>query len=239
MNTQAMPRYVGLTGLKIPHIIKLFLLTDTLLCAAYLVNYSLGMPYSAITTLLDLNGEHSLGMWYSSMQLFCIFLLTCLFCCTKFKQNKQLWSLMILPSFFLFMSIDEAIQIHEWLGQQTDHIFIGDNRYQTSFKRTGAWIFVIGIPFIILFKAYVSAIKQHFLNHQQAFKKLLLGIAIMLGGAVGMETFVNFINHEHLFLEVVLEEGMEMVGATIMLWAAYEMAMDTIAANPGIFTKQD
>ena len=239
MNTQTMPQYVDLTKLRIPHVIKLFFLMDILLCTAYLINHLLGLPYGAIATLLDLNGEHGLVMWYSSMQLFCVFLLTCLFCCTKCKRDKQLWSLMILPSLFLFMSIDEAIQIHEWLGQQTDHIFMGHNREETSFKRTGIWVFVIGVPFIILFKAYVSSIKQHFQAHQQAFKKLLLGMAIMLGGAVGVETLVNFISYEYIFLEVVLEEGMEMIGATIMLWAAYEMALDTIAANPSILTKQD
>lgn len=239
MNIQTMPRYIGLTKLKIPQVIKPFLLIDMLLCVAYLANHMLGKPYSAITTLLDLNGEHGLGMWYSSMQLFCIFLLSFFFCYIKFRQNKKLLPLMILPTLFLLMSIDEAIQIHEWLGQQTDHILMGHDRDDTSFRRTGGWMFAIGIPFIILFIVYANSIWQHFQSNQQAFKKLLLGMAVMLTGAIGLETLVNFISYEYKFFEVVLEEGMEMVGATIMLWAAYDMALDTLAANPGLLTKRD
>lgn len=239
MNIQTMPWYVSLAKLKIPQIIKLLLLIDILLCAAYLTNSLLGMPYGPLTAVLDMNGEHGLGMWYSSMQLFCIFLLSFLCCYTKFKQDKQLWHLMILPSLFLLMSIDEAIQIHEWLGEQTDPIFMGRTRIDTPFRITGAWVFVIGIPFILLLTVYVSSIKQHFQGHQQAFKKLLLGMAIMLGGAVGIEAFVNFINLKYIFLEVALEEGMEMAGATIMLWAAYDMALDTIATHPDILLARD
>jgi hypothetical protein len=222
-----------------PQVIKPFLLIDMLLCVVYLANHMLGKPYSAITTLLDLDGEHGLGMWYSSMQLFCIFLLSFFFCYTKFRQDKKLLPLMILPLLFLLLSIDEAIQIHEWLGNQTDNLLVGHSRNNTPFKETGIWMFAVGIPFAIFFMAYADSIKHHFQSNQQAFKKLLLGMTIMLTGAIGMETLVNFISHEYSFFEVALEESLEMVGATIMLWAAYDMALDTLAAHPGLLTKRD
>lgn len=238
MNTQTMPWVLNSIAVKSPAIVKIFFFMDIVLCLSYLANNMVGNPSHAVTVFLDLGGERSLASWYSSTQYFFIFLLCAFFSYSKIKADSKSISLICLPLIFLLMSIDESVQIHEWLGEQIDILFIGNGRSSTALPLTGIWMFAIGIPFIIFFKHYADSIKHHFHKNQSAFKKLLWGMAIMLSGAIGLETIVNFVGHEFLFVEIALEECLEMIGATVMLWAAYDLALDTLTENPRILSRQ-
>lgn len=239
MNTQAMPWFLDSIAEKPPAIVNSFLFMDIVLCLAYLANSMVGSPSHAVTVFLDLGGERSLASWFSSIQYFFIFLLCAFFSYSKIKADNKSLPLICLPLIFLLMSIDESVQIHEWLGEQVDILFIGrSGRSSTALPLTGVWMFAIGIPFIILFKHYADSIRHHFHKNQPAFKKLLWGMAIMLSGAIGLETIVNFVDHEFLFVEIALEECLEMIGATVMLWAAYDLALHSLTENPDILSKQ-
>lgn len=223
---------------KVPGVIKVFFCVDILLCLLYLADNLLGNPVHDISVLLDLNGERSLGAWYSSKQLFCIALLSLIFCYAKLRSDKKTLPLMCLPMLFFAMSIDESLQIHEWLGDQADILIAGSYRTGTDFKSTGYWMFFIGLPFILMFALYVNSIKSHFQANLASFEKLLLGMGVLLTGSIGVEISANFINPNLLFIECFFEEGLEMIGATIMLWAAYDLAIEAIANNPSLLPRQ-
>jgi hypothetical protein len=50
-------------------------------------------------------------------------------------------------------------------------------------------------------------------------------MVVLLTGALGFELISNFIDAKLYQVEVLIEEGLEMTGVTIMLWATYEMAL--------------
>ncbi len=213
---------------RVPRIIMAFFLIDVGLCIAYIIDNLIGQPYSATTRLLNLDGESSISTWYSSMQLFCVFILSALYCYHKFKGKDKLSILIFLPIIFLLMSIDESVQIHEGLGNISDILFPSGSREGTNFYRTGIWMFVFGLPFLALFVGFVNSLKRLVYSSLPSLKKLMIGMVIMLTGALGFEFVSNFINDNYIYIEVVFEEGLEMIGVTVMFWAVYEMVLDFI-----------
>ena len=219
-------------SIKLPSLIKIFFLIDLGLCIAYAVNYLAGQSYSKLTSLLNLDGEASLAAWYSSVQLFCIFIFSAVFSYHKIDRTKKSYLLIGLPVIFLLMSIDETVQIHEWLGEKSDFLLPGGSRNGTVFQETGIWMFLFGLPFLALFLIWVYVIREYLADKPASFIKLITGMMILLAGALGIELLSNFsVEANHYVTEVIFEEGLEMIGATVILWAVYEMAIEYI---PGL-----
>ena len=207
----------------------IFFLIDIGLCLAYIVNILIGQPSYQLTLLLDLNGESSIGTWYSSTQFFCVFILSSIFSYHKIRQNSKSSLLIALPIIFLLMSIDESVQIHEWIGVKCDMLFPSHDRAGTLFQQTGIWMFVLGIPFLTFFLLLAYSFKQHISEKPSSLKKLVIGMIILLTGALGFDCLGNFIHtNVYWIIEITFEEGLEMIGVTVMLWAVYDLAIDYI-----------
>ena len=213
---------------RLPRLVMIFFLIDIGLCVAYVINDLIGKTHSKLTDILNLDAESSLSAWYSSTQFFCIFILSAIFSYHRIRKNRKSLLLIVLPIMFLLMSIDECVQIHEWLGAKSDILFPSGSRKGTFFQYTGIWMFVFGLPFLIFFLLLAHSLKQHISDKASSLKKLVIGMAIMLAGALGFELLSNFVAARFWFIEVTFEEGLEMIGATVMLWAVYDMAIDYI-----------
>ena len=87
-------------------------------------------------------------------------------------------------------------------------------------------MFVVGLPFIVLFLLLAYWLKNHFSENTSRLKKLVIGMVVMLTGALGIEIISNFAEFGFLVIAVAFEEGLEMIGATIMLWALYDVTKD-------------
>lgn len=209
-----------------PTLILIFFMIDLALGIAYIFNYLADRPYTRLTVFLDLNQEGSLPTWYSSMQWFCVATSLGIFAQHNFRlsQSKS-WLLVILPLVFLALSLDEAAQIHEWLGLKSDIFLTGASRKNTLFSQTGIWMFVIGVPFLVLFVVLILSIRTYFQPTPGVLVKILLGMAITLAGAIGVETLANFVAPNSIYgvLQVFSEELCEMLGGTIVLWGSYEL----------------
>jgi hypothetical protein len=199
---------------------------DVALGTVYIFNYLAGQPYQPLTAFLDLNGEANLPAWYSSIQWFCVAALLGIFARRNFSLSQgKSWLLAALSLVFLAFSLDEIAQIHEKLGLMSDIFLPNASRKNTLFPRTGIWMFVIGIPFLALFVALILSIRSYFQRAPSAFIKMLFGLAIMMVGAIGIETFDNFVAPTSVYgvLRVFLEEVCEMLGGTVVLWGSYEL----------------
>ena len=51
-------------------------------------------------------------------------------------------------------------------------------------------------------------------------------MVIILSGALGFDLLGNFVENWQFVTEVVFEEGLEMIGATVILWSVYDMAVE-------------
>jgi hypothetical protein len=212
---------------KIPPFILIFFIIDLGLGAAHIIDYLSGRPYWLLSRLIDLGQEGNIPQWYSSVQWFTAAALLGIFAYYNFYRFRlRSWLLLALPLVFLAFSMDEVAMIHERLGRNTDVVLPGGSRQDNVFFRTGVWMFVMGLPFIALFAALVFSVRVYFRRAAGPLKKMLLGVAVFLGGALGSEAFSNFVidfDSAYGVLQVVSEEVCEMLGSTIVLWGSFEL----------------
>ena len=205
--------------------VRFFFLADALLLAAYVVDERAKHP---LGRLLNLDEEQNFPTYFSSMQLLCVGALLGLFAWRNFDRGRsKTWLLWGLPLLFLMMSVDEYIGLHEYVGTKVDWVLPGGSRDTSAFHRTGIWMFVIGAPFVAATGCYVYALREYFAAAPGVLLKASVGFGIFMAGALGLETISNFVPACSLggMIRVLLEEGCEMVGVTVILWAAYDLLL--------------
>ena len=131
-----------------------------------------------------------------------------------------------MPLLFLGLSLDEIASIHEQLGSMSDQLLPAGDRAAMIFPRTGIWMFLIGLPFIALLWALIVAVRPYLVHERGALAKIIAGMAVMLSGALVVEIFINLFERGSAgaTIQIVVEELLEMLGATIVLWGSYELA---------------
>ena len=211
---------------NIPFVIVICFIVNMALCAVYIIDYLIGRPDEKITIFLDLNGEDSFASWYSSIQLFCISVFGAIFAHEKINADKRSFLLIGFPIIFLIMSIDESVQIHEWRGVKSDIWLLGIDRTETPFHKTGFWMFTFGLPVLVIFLLWVRFIKHYISYKPSTFKRFIIGMVMILSGALGFDALVNFVENWLAVTAVVFEEGLEMIGATLVLWSIYDMTVE-------------
>lgn len=194
---------------------------ELLLLAAYLIESAIGSPAWVITRLVDLDGEESIAVWFSSVQLA---LIGMLFLMKAAKTNAgdkiPRWFLALGGGGFVFLSMDEHLELHENITNALVHLdwvprFSGDH---------GVWIFVylgIGLLLLLISLRPVFALWR---QHPYPFSLMVAGAGVFVLGAVGME----IIGYEFLregprlyqVMAIAAEEFMEMLGATTVLCGA-------------------
>ena len=211
---------------RVPLLILVFFAVDLALVIAHVLDYLAGNPHWMLTMFLDLGRENNLPTWYSSIQWFSVAVLLAIFVRANFRiSHLNSWPLLMLPMIFLAFSLDEVATIHERLGNKLDIFLPGGSRQNTLFSTTGIWMFAIGFPFVVLVGFLFLSVRTYFCRTPGAFTKIVLGMAITLAGALGIETFANFVgsNSAHTMLQVISEELCEMLGSTIVLWGSYDL----------------
>jgi hypothetical protein len=214
---------------RIPILILVFFIVDLALVVGHLINtLAGGRPSLMMTRFLDVRRENNLPTWYSSIQWFCVASLFGIFAYHNFtRSQKKSWLLGALPLLFLALSLDEVAGIHEWVGHESDILLPGSSRKYTLFDRTGIWMFVLGGPFLIFFAGLILSLETYFRRAPGAFVKVLLGMAVMLAGAIGIEALDNyhFIGASYLYraAQGSAEELCEMLGSTTILWGSHEL----------------
>lgn len=215
---------------KISPLILVFFAGDLAVALLYLLNWELHQPFHKLNLLLDLDGEASLPARYSSVQMFLVACFLAIFAYTKFdRKNKASWVLSLWPLVFLALSLDEIVQIHEWLGSKSDIFLPGGTRARTIFSTTGIWMFLLGIPFLVFMLGLIYSLKKYLGGKLPVVVKLLAGLLIFVGSATGIETISNFVQPASAghIIQIFCEELGEMIGGTFFLWAADELLATT------------
>jgi hypothetical protein len=170
----------------------------------------------------DLNREGNIPSWYSSFALlFCAFLLANIAYFKKGSSFGSQWK--ILSFIFLYLSVDEAAELHEKLN------FLLRPLSQSGTPLAFPWI-IPGSIFAGLVLLYYLKFLGHLPNKTRLL--FLLGGAIYLSGALGSEViegyFLGASNIETFAfqLSVALEESLEMFGSVIFAYALLSYLQD-------------
>jgi hypothetical protein len=210
-----------------PPIITLFYLGGLLFALGHIALFVSDISSERVRGILNMDSEKGIATWFSAIQFFCIAATGMLY--TRYqvqRNNPHSWLLLALPAGFLFFSIDEIIQLHEGIGGVLDILLPGRCRTNTIFKETGIWMFALGIPFLLLFLYWIYAIRSYFVGKKVAFFKIVGGMLIFLFGALFCEGLSNFVEKRSvgLFLAILFEETLELLGSTTIFWGVYDLA---------------
>lgn len=199
---------------------------------AYLAESALGSPAWIIKRLLDLDGEQSIAVWFSVVQLAAIGVLFLIKAArTHGRDGIPRWFLLLGSAGFFFLSMDEHLELHESITIAMVHLdwmprFSGDH---------GIWVFFYLGAGLLLVLLSIRPILALWHQYNYSFLLMAAGAGVFLLGAVGLEIiYYEFLRDgPRLFqvLEVAAEEFMEMLGATAILCGAAFYVLDSETAK--------
>ncbi len=174
---------------------------------------------SLLIDRFSLTEEKNLPTWWSSWLLATCSLVLGFIAATKTRsagEFKRHW--IVLAAIFCYMSIDEFVEIHEWLsvvpglGQLHGPLYYG-------------WVIPAGIIVTAFALSYLR-----FLFHLPMTTRVKVASAgaLFVGGALGVELILGMWSDKHSELNFVwamiglLQEAMEMMGSSLFLYALLE-----------------
>ena len=209
----------------VPSGIKIFLAADVSLALAYLFIITILPPSWFMSNVFNLNAEANLPTWYSSMKLFLIAVLLSIFGYNKLENTVRGKSALVLaPIIFFILSLDETAGIHEWLGRKMDSVLVSSET-SSVFPETGMWMFWLA-PLLLGVMLYIGRSAREYLDERgNIARKYVLGMVIFVGSAAGIEILWNFVSGSGVtgIIQVTAEEVGEMIGATILVWATWDL----------------
>jgi len=198
----------------------------------YFLDFSLGEPIFFIHELFNLDQEANIPSWFSTIQLFLIGLVALIVSCEKrHTPPPSRTGLTVFGLGFVYLSMDEASIIHE----KMTHAFYNNPWVPYFHGQHGVWIVVymcVAIVVITLLYKDIGAVFKMFPRESIIFS---LGMFIFLLGSGGMETLTFFyLDKSNLLfytMEVVIEEFLEMFGASIIFYSVLRMAIKKLDRN--------
>lgn len=166
-----------------------------------------------IVPLLNLSEEQNVPSWYSTMLLLaCAALLAMIAALEKQRGTRHVWRWKLLAGIFLYMSVDEAVSIHELLNQFIDLpgiLYFG-------------WVIPAGVLVAVLMMVYLPLLRDLPTPNRWAFA--LAGM-VYVGGALGVELVLGYWTDLHgtdnLLYGLIdaVEETLEIAGLSLFLSA--------------------
>lgn len=163
----------------------------------------------------NLNGEGSLGTWFSVVLLFGVAAQAAALAQSSGRDRgaRRFW--LFVAGCFAWMSVDETIGLHELLS----------NRFETT------WVLLYAPPAL----AVLGAMAWWCLPRPGAARLLLVGLLVQIAGGMGCE-LVWYLNEplpEALLRAVIaLEEGLEMTGMVLAAHACWLLLRPRLRLSP-------
>ncbi len=205
-----------------------------LLILFYLLNRAAGKPSWHLNVLLDLDGEQSLPAWFSALQLAATGALLLIAAAQPVPRPRGLTVFLGVAGVgMLFLSADEALGLHERISL----LARGIGSLPSFRGGRGVWVFAYGLIGLLLLVLSLRPLRDWHRRQPQAVRWMVLGFGVLIFGAVVLEVIgYQFIRNRGLQslydAQMVLEEGLEMVGATLMLRGALQLLLAEQARGP-------
>lgn len=206
---------------RFSRIIWLLFAIDITLSVVYAVNWWAGEPYFFITQFVSLDFERTIPAWYSSVKYAVLSLALFALWLVPGANQRRAQAMFLLALLVMLMSMDEAVSGHERVGILFIKLMTEYVDPNTQDLRSGYWPFIVGLPAIAVFAVILRQLYHHTADVRAAQLKFVAGMVILMVGAVGMELALNILPPNAAdFYEPLVEETLEMLGVTMMLWGA-------------------
>lgn len=207
-------------------------LVNLALASLYIVDQVLGSPSLAVRRVLNLDGEATIPAWYTSSLLLLAAAGLLSAGRMRLAGAPPRMFFVLFASALIFLSADEVVALHEQMrnslrGFEALPRFSGDH---------GIWIpfyITAGVAFIgITYKGW----RDLWRTQRRAAGYLASGLALLAAGGIGLE-IVSYGDlrtpqaRELYVVFVVLEELLEMFGATALLVGARSLSPSHMATT--------
>jgi hypothetical protein len=169
--------------------------------------------------------EANLPTWYSSLQWALAGALLALYAAHAPRHLKGGIRLFLPAAAAFAVSIDESVAIHERIGQLSDRLLPDNTREGTFFSSTGIWMLIL-VPIAVASVVWIGLLlADHLRRAPWAARLLMGGVAIFIVGAGVLEIATNLAtgNRPAQVGVQIVEELLEMLGATTVVWGAIEL----------------
>ena len=219
-------------------VLTIALCADGLLLLLYALTAPLPRTPAAkpLVFLFDLNGEGNAPAWFSGMQLLLIGLSCFALALWFFQDDERVAPLrrlfLAMGAGFTYLSADEIGQVHEnlsqvlqawhWLNQVETHALAALGRKMHRLHGGSIWIPLFAVIGVALLWWLWPQLKLAWKLWRREVLLLAVGFATLAVGAVIVESLGDLIPKAALAMravEVGVEEGLELVGASVMLYA--------------------
>lgn len=195
-----------------------FLLVGNLV-GLYLRFYSGGLEYKTtrlLIKLFDFNLEANLPTYFSSLVLLTNGILLGLIGSWYKALGEKFWGWLGLFAIFIFLALDEMVQIHEQLRAPME----------TLFDTKGILYFAWFIPYIIM-TIIIAIVYFKFMMRlpKRILKLFILAAVLFISGAIVMEAVSGMYAEVHgeddlkYALIYTVEELLEMIGSVVFLYS--------------------
>ncbi|GJM34833.1 MAG: hypothetical protein DHS20C18_38340 [Saprospiraceae bacterium] len=176
-----------------------------------------------IEKLFDFNYEKSIPTLFSVLILFCTSLILFLISISEYKRGGSSLYWYGLSFIFLFLTMDEFLEIHENIGE-----FI-----QSHIEHHGIFFFAWVIPYGLLFIAFSFFYLRFLLQlPRRAMWLFIISGAIYVVGALGFESlggwYIEVHGEENVLYAIIytLEELFEILGISLFIYTLLSYAVD-------------
>ena len=204
-------------------LIACFLSADIVLASAYLFLFLHGNPMGNDQPgMFDLAEEGNIPAWYSATKLFVLAL--CIYFYGRFillRDKGAGWLILAGAALFVYLSLDEGGQLHERLGDRLTRLLTGGvGSSETPFEITGLWMVFFGPPLFLALVGSIVFLRRRLSIPYDVFAKALAGAVVFVIAAAPGDILVNYLSGDALVIQTGVEEFGEMVGVSLILWAA-------------------
>lgn len=180
---------------------------------------------SVSSVFFSLGSENNPPTYYASFAiLFCAFLLAFIGFFGAQAGRRQSWNWYLLAIVFVFLALDESIELHERLIEPTRAVINAQGVFYY------AWIILYGVAFAVLSAAYLR-----FLLRLPRFTAILFVSAgsVFVSGAIGFEMLGGYVIQKsgsatvsYVVLQT-FEEVLEMAGIILFIYALVDYIEST------------
>jgi hypothetical protein len=206
---------------SVPRMIWAMFILDVVLIATFLALFLSGFRVEVLTIGL----ERSIPNWYSATKLL---ILAQMLAFIVWRVSADTWwetLILVAPALlFALMSLEEVAAVRD----RFERILItGDDagvRYDVARVLTGLGLVLV---LAVIGKGYARIVRPT----GPTMVKAVAGVIVFLLGAVGVDVFAGEPGGQGVrILPAAAEEGAELIGVTLLIWAASDLAMPFLVA---------
>lgn len=198
---------------------------EFILVLMHFVSRAVSAPFDKLQLWFDLDREQSVASWFSSSQLMIVGLLLLLAAWWRWHDRSERLLLAVAGAGFLFLSLDEAVMIHERItGFTVQYAMVP--RFPGNH---GVWIFAYGAIGLALALTFLKDMLD-FLRRRTTVALLMAGgFVSLLLGAVAVELMMYY-GIMAGPAQTAIEETLEMVGGSVMICGALVLVDSIVPA---------